>query len=146
MLHAKIEAGAASDDVASALEDAAGDIAELRIVTARLAGTAVGSTAFIADQAYVAELIERIGSRAARVELPEGSLTADQLLAFANEQGRDGRRAVEARRRELARAMIDATQRTAASRRALTKAEQEHHANLQTEAAAWAAYRAIDNG
>ncbi|WP_404711526.1 hypothetical protein [Sphingomonas sp. MMS24-J13] len=147
MIHQRIEPPVGSDAaIASALEDAAPDIAELRAVTKRIADAQPGTPAYEGDQAYMAELVERIGARAARIDLANGTLTADDLLAIANERARDPRRAIEERRAALARAVAFATRQSAASQRALVEAQQAHHRNLQAEQAAWDAYRAIDNG
>lgn len=147
MIHSKFSAADPVDaEIKSALEDAGPDIAAWREVTARLAGLNRESDKAAADMLYADELMSRIESRAARIEIEEGGLTGAGLIAYAISAERNPGATPKPVEQALAQQYADEYQQAVANRtaalRAFTVAEQNLAAARKTEANALENYRA----
>ncbi|MEH3107119.1 MAG: hypothetical protein PGN09_07515 [Sphingomonas fennica] len=138
----------ATDDVpqtvADALEDVAFEIADIRRITARMAGMDANSRAYRADEGQLRDLMTRVGYRAGRIE-PE-ALTADGLLAFANAVDRTARRGRPGSKAGTSRALQAEYQATLAREtaaiHALSAAQLERDSARRAREAAEEAYQA----
>lgn len=132
-------------EIRRALEDAGPDIAEWREATARLARHVPDSDKHRADAELADELMSRIQSRAERIEIEEGGLTAAGLIAYAISAQRSivaGGSVDQAVARQFAEEYQQCVANTTAAQRALAIAERNLTAARQTEAVALENYRA----
>jgi len=132
-------------EIRRALEDAGPDIAEWRAVTARLARHIPNSDKHRADAELADELMSRIQSRAERIEIGEGGLTAAGLIAYAISAQRvvvTGGSVEQALGRQYSEEYAQCVANTTAAQRAFAIAERNLTAAKRAEASALENYRA----